>query len=131
MIYRRFVDNTFLLFRSKKHIEKFRLYLNCQHHNHKTNKIIQHNGNNQQNNPPAVVQSMESLTFLLKSKTCFLITRMALTNALWVFTTEPYSNRCKKNQQISYFLSEFLLVLEWSFNYLDFSSFMILVKEFQ
>ena len=33
VIYRRFVDNTFLLFRSKEHIEKFCLYLNCQHPN--------------------------------------------------------------------------------------------------
>ena len=33
VIYRRFVDDTFLLFRSKEHIEKFRLYLNCQHPN--------------------------------------------------------------------------------------------------
>ena len=31
LIYRRFVDDTFLLFRYKEHIEKFRLYLNCQH----------------------------------------------------------------------------------------------------
>ena len=30
MIYRRFVDNTFLLFRSKEHFENFRFYLNCQ-----------------------------------------------------------------------------------------------------
>ena len=33
VIYRRFVDDTFLLFRSKEHIEKFCLYLNCQHPN--------------------------------------------------------------------------------------------------
>ena len=31
VIYRRFIDDTFLLFRSKEHIEKFPLYLNCQH----------------------------------------------------------------------------------------------------
>ena len=31
VIYRRYVDDTFLLFRSKHHIEKFRDYLNRQH----------------------------------------------------------------------------------------------------
>ena len=44
VIYRRFVDDAFLLFRSKDHIEKFRLYLNCQHPNIKfTSKIEQNN----------------------------------------------------------------------------------------
>ena len=33
VIYRRYVDDTFLLFHSKHHIEKFRNYLNCQHKN--------------------------------------------------------------------------------------------------
>ena len=33
VIYRRFLDDIFLLFRSTEHIEKFRLYLNCQHPN--------------------------------------------------------------------------------------------------
>ena len=33
VIYRRYVDDTFLLFRSKHHIEKFRYYLNRQHKN--------------------------------------------------------------------------------------------------
>ena len=33
VIYRRYVDGTFLLFRSKHHIEKFRNYLNRQHKN--------------------------------------------------------------------------------------------------
>ena len=33
VIYRRYVDNTFLPFRSKHHIEKFRKYLNRQHKN--------------------------------------------------------------------------------------------------
>ena len=33
VIYRRYVDDTFLLFRSKHHIEKFRNYLNRQHKN--------------------------------------------------------------------------------------------------
>ena len=33
VIYRRYVDDTFLLFRSKHHIEKFRNYLNGQHKN--------------------------------------------------------------------------------------------------
>ena len=33
VIYRKYDDDTFLLFRSKHHIEKFRNYLNCQHKN--------------------------------------------------------------------------------------------------
>ena len=33
VIYRRYADDTFLLFRSKHHIKKFRNYLNCQHKN--------------------------------------------------------------------------------------------------
>ena len=33
IVYRRFVDDTFLLFRSKYHVEKFRNYLNKQHKN--------------------------------------------------------------------------------------------------
>ena len=33
VIYRRYVDDTFLLFRSKYHIEKFQNYLNRQHKN--------------------------------------------------------------------------------------------------
>ena len=33
VIYRRYVDDTFLLFHSKYHIEKFRNRLNCQHEN--------------------------------------------------------------------------------------------------
>ena len=33
VIYRRYVDDTFLLFRSKHHIEKFQNYLNHQHKN--------------------------------------------------------------------------------------------------
>ena len=33
VIHRRYVDNTFLLFRSKHHIEKFKNYLNRQHKN--------------------------------------------------------------------------------------------------
>ena len=43
VIYRRFVDDTFLLFRSKEHIEKFRLYLNCQHPNIKFTSEIEEN----------------------------------------------------------------------------------------
>ena len=33
MKYRRFVDDTFLLFQSKDHVEKFRNYLNKQYKN--------------------------------------------------------------------------------------------------
>ena len=36
VIYRRYVDDTFLLFRSKHHIEKFRNYLNRKHKNIKS-----------------------------------------------------------------------------------------------
>ena len=44
VVYRRFVDDTFLLFRSYEHIEKFRTYLNCQHPNIKfTSEIEEHN----------------------------------------------------------------------------------------
>ena len=43
VIYRRFVDDTFLLFRSKEHIEKFCLYLNCQHPNIKFTSQIEEN----------------------------------------------------------------------------------------
>ena len=43
VIYRRFVDDTFLLFRSKEHIEKFHLYLNCQHTNIKFTSEIEEN----------------------------------------------------------------------------------------
>ena len=43
MIYKRFVDDTFLLFRSKEHIEKFPLYLNCQHPNSKFTSEIKEN----------------------------------------------------------------------------------------
>ena len=44
VVYIRFVDDTFLLFRSYEHIEKFRTYLNCQHPNIKfTSEIEEHN----------------------------------------------------------------------------------------
>ena len=43
VIYRRFVNDTFLLSRSKEHIEKFHLYLNCQHPNIKFTTDIEEN----------------------------------------------------------------------------------------
>ena len=43
VIYKRYVDNTFLLFRSKDHIKKFRCYLNCQHPNIKFTSEIEEN----------------------------------------------------------------------------------------
>ena len=43
VIYRRFVDDIFLLFRSKEHIEKFYLYLNCQHPNIRFTSEIEEN----------------------------------------------------------------------------------------
>ena len=42
-IYKRYVDDTFLLFRSKDYIEKFRCYLNCQHPNIKVTSEIEEN----------------------------------------------------------------------------------------
>ena len=43
IIYRRFVDDTFLLFQSKDHIEKFRNFLNKQHKNMKFTSEIDGN----------------------------------------------------------------------------------------
>ena len=43
VIYKRYVDDTFLLFRSKDHIEKFRGYLNCQHPKIKFTSEIEEN----------------------------------------------------------------------------------------
>ena len=43
-VYRRFVDDTFLLFRSKNHIKKFRNYLNKQHKNIRFTSEIEENG---------------------------------------------------------------------------------------
>ena len=43
-VYRRFVDDTFLLFRSKDHVAKFRNYLNKQHKNIKFTSEIEENG---------------------------------------------------------------------------------------
>ena len=44
MVYRRFVDDTFLLFRTKDHVEKFKNYLNKQHKNIKLTLEIEQNG---------------------------------------------------------------------------------------
>ena len=41
VIYRRYVDDTFQLFRSKDHVEKFRNYLNRQHKNTKFTSEIE------------------------------------------------------------------------------------------
>ena len=41
--YRRFVDDTFLLFRTKDHVEKFKNYLNKQHKNIKFTSEIEEN----------------------------------------------------------------------------------------
>ena len=43
VIYRRYVDDTLLLFRSHEHIEKFRACLNCQHPNTKFTSEIEEN----------------------------------------------------------------------------------------
>ena len=43
-VYRRFVDDTFLLIRSKAHIAKLRNYLNKQHKNIKFTSQIEENG---------------------------------------------------------------------------------------
>ena len=44
IVYRRFVDDTLLLFRSKDHVEKLRNYLNKQHKNIKFTSEIEKNG---------------------------------------------------------------------------------------
>ena len=44
IVYRRLVDDTFVLFRSKDHVEKFRNYLNKQHKNIKFTSEIEENG---------------------------------------------------------------------------------------
>ena len=44
IVSRRFVDDTFLIFRSKDHVEKFRNYLNKQHKNIKFTSEIEENG---------------------------------------------------------------------------------------
>ena len=44
IVYRWFVDDTFLLFQSKDHVEKFRHYLNKQHKNIKFTSEIEENG---------------------------------------------------------------------------------------
>ena len=44
IVYRRFVDDTFLLFQSKDHVEKFKNYLNKQHKNIKFTSEIEENG---------------------------------------------------------------------------------------
>ena len=41
VIYSRYIDGTFLLFRSKYHITKFRNYLNCQYRNIRFNSKIE------------------------------------------------------------------------------------------
>ena len=43
VIYKRYVDDTFLLVRSKDHIEKFQCYLNCHHPNNKFTFEIEEN----------------------------------------------------------------------------------------
>ena len=43
IVYRRFVDDTFLLFRTKDHVEKFKNYLNKQHKNIKLMSEIEEN----------------------------------------------------------------------------------------
>ena len=44
IVYRRFVDDPFLLFRSKDHVEKLRNYFNQQHKNIKFRSEIEENG---------------------------------------------------------------------------------------
>ena len=44
IIYRRFVDDSLLLFRTKDHVEKFRNYLNKQHKKIKLTSEIEENG---------------------------------------------------------------------------------------
>ena len=44
IIYGQFADDTFLVFRSKDHVEKFRNYLNKQHKNIKFTSEIEEHG---------------------------------------------------------------------------------------
>ena len=44
IVYRRFVDDTFLLFQTKDDVEKFKNYLNKQHKNIKFTSEIEENG---------------------------------------------------------------------------------------
>ena len=44
IVYRRFADDTFLLFRKKNHVEKFKNYLNKQYKNIKFTSKIEENG---------------------------------------------------------------------------------------
>ena len=44
IVYRRFIDDTFLLFQTKDHVEKFKNSLNKQHKNIKFTSEIQENG---------------------------------------------------------------------------------------
>ena len=44
IVYRRFVDDTILLFQTKDHVEKFKNYLNKQHKNIKFMSEIEENG---------------------------------------------------------------------------------------
>ena len=44
IVYRRFTNDTFLLFRTKDHVEKFKNYLNKQHKNIKFTLEIEENG---------------------------------------------------------------------------------------
>ena len=44
IVYRRFVDDTFLLFQTKDHVEKFKYYLNKRHKNIKFTTDIEENG---------------------------------------------------------------------------------------
>ena len=44
VVYRKFVDDTVLLFRTTDHVEKFKIYLNKQHKNIKFTSEIEENG---------------------------------------------------------------------------------------
>ena len=44
IVYKRFVDDTFLLFQTKDNVEKFKNYLNKQHKNRKYTSKIEENG---------------------------------------------------------------------------------------
>ena len=43
IVYRRFIDDTFLLFQTKDHVEKFKNYLNKQHENIKFTSEVEEN----------------------------------------------------------------------------------------
>ena len=80
VVYRRYVDDTFLLFRSTEHVEKFKKYINKQHKNISFPSEMEQNGSfsfldikmNRENNKFVTsVYQKPALEFLLILKVLF------------------------------------------------------------